>query len=168
MKQRLRRNFVCFVLITCVAGAVSTLLHLNGISPMMLSGLLCQMMHSAFEVQGYRTPYWGCQHLKIVPSRDDVLISVLYKWYTLGGVFFVCVGNRLQAKWLRNCGMMLGGRKRIFFSPKCPDQLWGPPTLVSVGIKRHEADHSLPSSVGAIPPRTVLPCYPLPPGKMLL
>jgi len=62
--------------------------------------------------------------------------------------------------------MILSRRKRIFFSPKCPDQLWGPPNLVSVGIKgfyvvvqwqRHEANLSLASSVGAIPP-----------GKMLL
>ena len=58
--------------------------------------------------------------------------------------------------------MILSRRERIFFSPK----LWVPPGLVLVGIKgfyvvvkwqRHEADHSLPSSVAAVPPRPVLP-----------
>jgi hypothetical protein len=40
---------------------------------------------------------------------------------------------------------------RIFTSPCCPDQFWGPPTLLSSGypwIKRpaHEADHTPPTS----------------------
>jgi hypothetical protein len=59
--------------------------------------------------------------------------------------------------------------KRFFSTPKCPDQLWGPPSLLISGYQElfpggwgvkqsgHEADHSLPSSAevkngGALPP----------------
>jgi hypothetical protein len=32
---------------------------------------------------------------------------------------------------------------RIFFSPRCPDRLWGPPNLLSNGYRGREADHML-------------------------
>jgi hypothetical protein len=64
-----------------------------------------------------------------------------------------------------------GGGWEFFFSPPCPDRLWGPPSLLSNGYQElfpwgvkwpgSEADHSPPSSAevrmrGAIPP---LPQY---------
>jgi hypothetical protein len=56
----------------------------------------------------------------------------------------------------RGVGVQVPVGSRIFIPPYCPDQLWGPPNLLSsgywgalsVGGKRqgYEADHSLPTS----------------------
>jgi hypothetical protein len=36
----------------------------------------------------------------------------------------------LWAGWPSNEGLINGRGKRFFFSPKCPDQFWGPPSLL--------------------------------------
>jgi hypothetical protein len=69
----------------------------------------------------------------------------------------IATGYRLDC-----LGSIPGRGKRFFSSPRCPDQLWGPPSLLFsgyLGVKwwGHEADHSPPSSArvkkgGAIPP----------------
>jgi hypothetical protein len=51
----------------------------------------------------------------------------------------------------RGVGVRVPVGSRIFFSPRCPDRLWGPPNLlsnISPGVKRpgREADYSPPAS----------------------
>jgi hypothetical protein len=43
---------------------------------------------------------------------------------------------RLRAGRLRNRGSIPGRNKRVFSSPQRPDQLWGPPSLLSGGYRQ--------------------------------
>jgi hypothetical protein len=47
----------------------------------------------------------------------------------------VGIVTRLQAGWLRNHGLICSRKKKVFFSPKSPHQLWGPCNLLFNGYK---------------------------------
>jgi hypothetical protein len=132
----------------------------------------------------YRAIAWGsdfsyantCVFCRDKPWTWSVRLQCLFEYSELQHckrkiVLISVVGARIKGKhssvgiaagWTAGVRFLAGAR---FFSSQCPDRLWDPPSLVSIGYRvkqpGREADYSPPSSFevkngGAMPP---LPPY---------
>jgi hypothetical protein len=77
------------------------------------------------------------------PSKCQKNIHVWYGRGSRDSAVGIATGYGLDD---RGVGIRVPVGSRIFSSPRCPDRLWGPPSLLSPGVKRlgREADHSPP------------------------
>jgi hypothetical protein len=73
------------------------------------------------------TIIFGCKSCR---TRHHILLSQVrdYIYMSQGSSAVIMTGYRLDGR-----GSIPSRDKRYFFSPQCPDQLWGPPTLLSSG-----------------------------------